>query len=64
MITDKTTSPIFYHCVWYAWGQADAGVKLVADAFAFGTYYTSLFEPDDSRFIPSVQSAFKTWNKS
>ena len=65
-MTEQTKTPskgqLYYYCAWYAWGQQDAGTKLVGDAFEFGGYYLSLFG-DESKFIPSVQSAFKTWNE-
>lgn len=61
MTRTVTEDQTYYQCVWYAWGHMDAGVKLAADAFSFGEYYLSLF--DNPTFTPSVQSAFKTWNK-
>ena len=59
----STTPPIYHHCVWYAFGRLDAGDKLKGSAFDFGEYFVSLLNNGSGGMIPSVQSAFKTWNE-
>jgi hypothetical protein len=50
--------------LWYAWGHADAGVKLAGDAFAFAEAYAKLYAEYDARqsfMMPSMQDAFAIW---
>jgi hypothetical protein len=56
--------PRYVQCLWYGWGQQDAGIGHEVDVFEFAlAHATQAVRSDEGKVshLPSIQSAWKAY---